>query len=503
MKRRDKRIRGLRALALVICVCAIGIWTSGCALVNVNAVRDRAQVIAVINGRNVKKELFNNMMADTALAYASGGQSMPTGSNLKTLKQETYDELIKNQVFAEQAKKLKLKVDEDAARKSGRKAYKSLKKQAAKKYQTTLKTYYTNDKSFSAFMEDNAVTTAYAQKALNRYDKKLAKNPDRFLNKSVGSVEGVKVTYGQYYYQMLNQIMSTYASTGQAPSSDSATQKQLGRKALKAVNTERKWIAYCKKHNIKIAKSAVDKQYKSLKAYTKQFFQSDSTLESFLSENYEGFTIKAYRKEQRQSAKAAAAKKAVKNQIYSSVKVSDSAMQGYYNKHINTYSPATVSACHILTTNKKLAEKIYAQAKNVKSKGAFEKIMDQYKDNDKVSEAKDLGAFKSSDMVSNFSKAAFSANKNSVVGPVQTTYGYHVIFVYDKQKAGKDKWTQHKTALKKAIQKEKGQPEYKKLTTKMNKANRIRLKDPVQSASDLYAEKLKKTFKVKTYEKRI
>jgi foldase protein PrsA len=503
LKRRDKRIRGLKALAVAVCVCAIGIWTSGCALVNVNPVRDRAQVIAVVNGKTVKKELFDNMMADTALAYASGGQSMPTGSELKTLKQETYDELIKNQVFAEQAKKLKLKVDEDAARKSGRKAYKALKKQADKKYATTLKTYYTNDKSFSAFMEDNAVTTAYAQKALNRYDKKLNKNPDHFLNQSVGSVEGAKVTYGQYYYQMLNQIMSAYASTGQAPSSDSATQKQLGRKALQAVNTERKWIAYCKKHNIKIKKADIDKQEKTLKTYTKQFFQSDSTLESFLSENYEGFTLSAYQKQQRQSAKGAAAQKAVKNQIYSSVKVTDSAMQGYYNKHIDTYSPATVSACHILTTNKKLAEKIYAQAKTIKTKSAFEKVMDQYKDNKKVSEAKDLGAFKSSDMVSNFSKAAFSANKNSVVGPVKTTYGYHIIFVYDKQKAGKDSWTKHKAALKAAIQKEKGQPEYKKLSTKMNKANRIRLNDPLQSASDLYAEKLKKSFNVKTYEKRI
>ena len=38
---------------------------------------------------------------------------------------------------------------------------------------------------------------------------------------------------------------------------------------------------------------------------------------------------------------------------------------------------------------------------------------------------------------------------------------------------------------------------------KFNKATRLRMNDPIQSASELYAEKLKKTFKVKTYEKRI
>ena len=59
--------------------------------------------------------------------------------------------------------------------------------------------------------------------------------------------------------------------------------------------------------------------------------------------------------------------------------LTDKAMEDYYNDHKDTYSPSTVSACHILTTNKKLAQEIYQEAKNVKSKRAFEKIMDEYK----------------------------------------------------------------------------------------------------------------------------
>lgn len=503
MKKRIMGKKWLKAAALILCVGMIGVWTSGCALVNVNGVRDRAQVIAEINGQKIKKAEFNNTMAYIALTYSVNGQSMPTGSDLKTLKQDTYDQLVQTEVFAAKAKKDKQKVDEDAQRKSGQKAYKAIKKQAAKKYSSILKTYLTTDKSFAAFMEDNAVTTAYAQKAIAKYDKKLSKNPDAFLKTSVGSVEGKSVTHSEYYYQMIQQTLSAYASSGQAPSSDSDTQKQLGRKAFKAINTERKWIAYCKAHDIKITKAAIKKQNDNLSAYTKQFFQSDSVLKSYLSENFEGFDIDAYKKEQRKSAKAAAAKQAVKDKIYSGVKVTDKAMEDYYNDHKDTYSPSTVSACHILTSDKKLAQQIYKEAKNVKTKSAFKKIMDKYKDNSKVEEAKDLGAFKSSDMVENFSKAAFSANKNSVVGPIQTSYGYHVIYVYDKSSGKNDSWKNHKAALKKAVQKEKGKPEYQKLSKKFNKATRLRMNDPIQSASELYAEKLKKTFKVKTYEKRI
>jgi len=45
----------------------------------------------------------------------------------------------------------------------------------------------------------------------------------------------------------------------------------------------------------------------------------------------------------------------------------------------------------------------------------------------------DLGYFKHSDMVTPFADAAFAANAGSIVGPVLTNYGYHLIFVEDKK----------------------------------------------------------------------
>ena len=48
----------------------------------------------------------------------------------------------------------------------------------------------------------------------------------------------------------------------------------------------------------------------------------------------------------------------------------------------------------------------------------------------------DLGCFPQGQMVPEFGEAAFAAETDTPVGPVQTEFGYHVILVYDKQEAG-------------------------------------------------------------------
>ena len=43
----------------------------------------------------------------------------------------------------------------------------------------------------------------------------------------------------------------------------------------------------------------------------------------------------------------------------------------------------------------------------------------------------DLGWFKKGRMVKSFDEAAFNASKNQIIGPVESKFGYHVIFVRD------------------------------------------------------------------------
>ena len=46
----------------------------------------------------------------------------------------------------------------------------------------------------------------------------------------------------------------------------------------------------------------------------------------------------------------------------------------------------------------------------------------------------DLGWFKKGRMVKPFEEAAFTANKNQIVGPIESDLGYHVIYVRDTRK---------------------------------------------------------------------
>ena len=60
----------------------------------------------------------------------------------------------------------------------------------------------------------------------------------------------------------------------------------------------------------------------------------------------------------------------------------------------------------------------------------------------------DLGFFAKEEMVEPFSKAAFSMKPNTISGIVKTPYGYHIIMVTDRQKAGVEPFDKVKDEIK-------------------------------------------------------
>lgn len=81
------------------------------------------------------------------------------------------------------------------------------------------------------------------------------------------------------------------------------------------------------------------------------------------------------------------------------------------------------------------AKKVLAEVK--KDPSQFAKIAKE-KSEDTVSgkQGGDLGFFMFQDMVEPFSKAAFSMKPNTVSAVIKTVYGYHIIMVTDRSKAG-------------------------------------------------------------------
>ena len=91
--------------------------------------------------------------------------------------------------------------------------------------------------------------------------------------------------------------------------------------------------------------------------------------------------------------------------------------------------PINVCASHILVPEKIDAENLKLEIKTYDDFQQLAKIYSQCPSGQKGGY---LGCFGKGQMVKEFEKAAFNAEPNTVVGPVKTQFGYHLIWVNRK-----------------------------------------------------------------------
>ena len=175
-------------------------------------------------------------------------------------------------------------------------------------------------------------------------------------------------------------------------------------------------------------------------------------------------------------------------QTSKNIKVSDKEVKDFYNKNIDKFKhDEQIRAYHILLMtdpmqlaqeisgdgkkeisetemNKKIGEKVKERetlankiAKELKADtskfGAYAKKYSH--DTTTAQKGGDLGYFEAKVMVPEFSKAAFAAKPNTVVGPVKTQFGYHIILVTDRRPAGVESFDKIKNNLKESLTNEK------------------------------------------------
>ncbi len=131
--------------------------------------------------------------------------------------------------------------------------------------------------------------------------------------------------------------------------------------------------------------------------------------------------------------------------------ISEQALRALYDKEIGTKpGPEEVKASHILVPTEKQAKDIIAQL----DKGAdFATLAKKYStDPTGKDSGGDLGYFKETDMVPEFSKAAFALKPGQITQtPVHTRYGWHVIKVFDKRQAPPPSFDQVKNQLQQQL----------------------------------------------------
>ncbi len=111
--------------------------------------------------------------------------------------------------------------------------------------------------------------------------------------------------------------------------------------------------------------------------------------------------------------------------------VSDEEARKYFEEHSSEFaSKATASAKHILVDEEEMANQIKEEiASGAKS---FEDAAKEYSSCPSSQKGGDLGTFGRGQMVKEFENAVFDGELNQIIGPVKTQFGYHLIWVDEK-----------------------------------------------------------------------
>lgn len=91
---------------------------------------------------------------------------------------------------------------------------------------------------------------------------------------------------------------------------------------------------------------------------------------------------------------------------------------------------STVKASHILVKTEEEALKLKSDIENGKD---FAMLAKEVSLCPSGQNGGDLGYFTKGQMVKEFENAAFSMNKGEISDPVKTQFGYHLIYLTDKQ----------------------------------------------------------------------
>ncbi|WP_260953129.1 peptidylprolyl isomerase [Campylobacter sp. RM16187] len=154
--------------------------------------------------------------------------------------------------------------------------------------------------------------------------------------------------------------------------------------------------------------------------------------------------------------------------IFNAIKVSEKDVKDFYDKNKDQFAePAQAKAKHILVSAEKDAVDIINQLKGLKGDALVKKFEEIAKaksiDPGSGANGGELGWFGQSQMVKPFADAAFALKKGEITTkPVQTQFGYHVIFKEDSRNAGTATFNEVKGHIESNLKMEKFRDEIKK-----------------------------------------
>lgn len=145
-------------------------------------------------------------------------------------------------------------------------------------------------------------------------------------------------------------------------------------------------------------------------------------------------------------------------QEFKKLKVTDADAKAYYDKNKERFKTGEMlEARHILVKTEKEAKDLIAKlGKAGDKKASFVKLAKEFSTGPSAAKGGHLGKFSPKQMVPEFSKAAMELKKGQYSKtPVKTQFGYHVIYLENKESATTVVYDKVKNKIKQALIQEK------------------------------------------------
>lgn len=152
--------------------------------------------------------------------------------------------------------------------------------------------------------------------------------------------------------------------------------------------------------------------------------------------------------------------------------LSEAALRKYYQENVGTFEVGErVRASHLLVRSKERADRLAARAKKGESFDALKGEMDA----SQGEAGADLGFIERERFIKEFEDAVFAAKAGSVVGPVRTSYGFHVIWVGERKPAGTIPFEEVREKIAADVKEQAQREAFDTLVAELRKAAKIRL----------------------------
>jgi len=248
---------------------------------------------------------------------------------------------------------------------------------------------------------------------------------------------------------------------------------------------------------VEVTEDEIDKEVENLESYFATYFDQEA-LEGFLSDYY--LSLDDYNRLLEEEAARIVHIEKLQKKLETGVTVTSDEISKYYEDKKSSYDTSSISAKHILTESESYARELMD---SISDAASFEEAFEKAQDDENVREASDLGEFTHNQMVTEFADAAFALGKGEVIQePVQSQYGYHIIYVYDKNEAEIPTLEDKTDEIRQILIAGKVTDEYMSLKDQAMEDADIS-KEEVKDPFLTYLEELKEEYKVKTYPSRL